>query len=175
VTPAKGRGACPKFIADGNWKMLHKDSLAAQFSSSPPDANIQFINSTFIVNETLEDMYVFCVTSQPTIEAMHKIRDDTCVRIDQSLEFFRALSASLYENEHISAGVWIVAPCVYADREMPYEQQVQAASIALIKPPKDESYREVRAVWTPRSLPKGPIDIECPAARQYLSLHAFAD
>lgn len=134
--------------------------------SSP--ANLVFKNIWFTESLTSRDYYIFCVTEDFSLEAMRRMGHDTCVRIDDPLPFFKAITECLQKRGHIRKGPH-VGRCVYTNRVQHYSR-ADDAHPALIKAPSFAYQKEVRAIWTPSSVEIKSLIFECRPARMFCSL-----
>ncbi len=87
---------------------------------------------------------------------------DACVRIDDPLSFIRSITRSIVDLAVFNG----LAECVYIDRNMPHDRQVNIHP-ALIKDPSYRAQTEYRAIWVPSSQTPQPMIVKCRRVRYY--------
>lgn len=125
---------------------------------------VTFINSSFLVTEESPDFYIYSTTNIYDKNAMLELGYDACVRLDDPVNFFRALSHTL---RHKGAYQGLFS-CIYMPRDLPPDKQHDIHP-ALIKDPTYEIQQEHRAIWRPVSLHPRPVIVACRKARNYCS------
>ncbi len=160
-------------------KTLYEDDVSFQWGKNvPPIAKkvvsypddmegVVFRNCTFNFTEKSPNCYVYCVTEKFDEKAMVAFGYDACVRIDNPDMFFRELTRCIEKKHRIVHT--LVNSCVYTNRRQQYSQQ-DSFHPALIKPPRLEYQKEVRAIWTPALDERiAPFFVTCQQLTQYCS------
>ena len=159
-------------VDDASWDEI-KDSpiVSSNVFIAPGEAGGRFINTDFGQQVSVEDFYIFCVSKEPTKQALVDFGKEVCIRISTPILFFRALTHSLIRAGKIAlTGQSVSVSCVYGGRAVQWEAP-QALHPAQLKPEGLAYQKEYRKIWVPASRPIKREIIECPEAKQFLSIH----
>jgi hypothetical protein len=161
-----------QYVGEGEtWEKLRKSSLISELFNAEADSDIKISNSYFEQIQNFPDAYIFCVSIEPTEQALQDFGKDVCLRISTPLQFFLELGESLFRAGKIAqGGGWFAGPVAYVERGMQYGKELPIRP-ALHKPPRYSYQKEYRAVWIPASLPIKPEFVSSPSATTFLRLH----
>jgi hypothetical protein len=167
----EGTQRVSRFVESAEIEDLQRDPVASKVIGGPETGAryVTFEGVEFGARERVEDVFVFCTTNYPSRRSMLKVGDDACIRITNPRGFFRTLTEELLRLELIDE-LLAVAACTYGRRDTRYEKRVQQHP-AFIKLPELSYQHEVRAIWSPRTRPIEPRNIQVPAATKYLQWH----
>ncbi|EUC71101.1 hypothetical protein Y017_08140 [Alcanivorax sp. 97CO-5] len=113
------------------------------------------------------DSYIFCITDFFDKKAMIDMGYNSCVVINDSDAFFKAVTMKLKNK----AEFWGAAKCVYQSREVKDTNDKIPASF--IKEPQYSHQSEVRGLWLPKTNQTiSPINIKVKKAAKVCELYA---
>lgn len=155
---------------------LKDNPIVTSFFRLGPNADpkkITFSGSTFARTQESEDIYIYCMTLQPSRKAMRAFHADTCVRIDNAAAFLDAITECLKTRDLHERGImW--KRCYYAPRSMPWDAEgMTGVNPAFLKAPQLAYQKEVRAAWLPKSYPIQSEIFECSELTKYVRLYTF--
>ncbi len=120
-----------------------------------PDANVA-------THTTAPNCYLYCVTSKYDEDLMAEFGCDKCIEIFNPEKYFQAISKVIrHRGDYL--GYFDI---VYGNKTTDYSNPHTIHPCLL----KDEKYRnqsEVRAIWSPKKEPRGPLFAKAPKAREY--------
>ncbi|WGO96907.1 hypothetical protein QFX18_12710 [Saccharophagus degradans] len=130
------------------------------------DRNMWISDVQFRRRDNSPDRYLYCVSSEPSRDAMLDFECDTALEITDWPKFFYELRASLRMKVRLQRTCHIM-PCIYGDR-MAHYSELDENDILQLKPREMEYQKEWRAAWTPVGVGGiKPIIIHSPKAKKY--------
>lgn len=124
-------------------------------------------NCVFEDHQQSPNLYIFCLSSEYSSEAMAKMKKEVCVRIRDMRALVEAVGKRLPSGSRFQG----LHTCHYVERVVKHEDD-HGITPALIKEPRYAYQKEVRAIWAPRNLDRIEfLDLRCPEIRHLCDVY----
>jgi hypothetical protein len=107
-------------------------------------------NVTVVIKSTLPDVYMYCLTTEPSEQKMKEFGYDTCIEVLDINNFVSSIAIEL-QKQGYGNGMATGNPCVYVKKEYDYENPRQLTHFM-----KEDNYsdqKEFRLIFYPSDFP----------------------
>jgi len=115
-----------------------------------------------ISQKSSPNYYIYCVTSEYDEDVMAEFNCNACIEILNPDKFFKAISRVI-RYKGTPEGVFKIQ---YGQKTTDYLNPHKVHP-AVLKDKKYSSQAEVRAIWNPEKIPRGPLFVNAPKALKY--------
>jgi len=137
------------------WTAESIPDFATNFFKLGPKGRLTLNGIRLQLPQESPDYYMFCATTEFNQSALNDFGYDACVRIDDPLRFFLAVSHSVRHHASFEG----VFDCQYTSRDIAHDKD-QGTHPALIKDSKYAAQKEVRGLWKPQKSSIKPVIIQ---------------
>ena len=153
---AEGKKSAFMEVGTETWSNDTQPNFTRDFFKAIDGGSFTISGITLEKPKESPDFYLYCCTTEYSKDVMEEFGYDACVIIRNPERFFRALSKSLRHKVSSFQGVY---ECQYRERRVSHERETDAHP-AIIKAPKYQNQKEIRAFWTPEKRNVSPIMVQ---------------